>query len=165
VSTISEVLALGTIPARLRFGPSGASTGWRVARNAARWTTIAVQVLACGFGVNKAVEDFLARPSLSGADTSMHQAAVLTGPWLMEAGLALALIFRQRRIGLVLCAAILLVLVCEPLSHWSSFSDLPGQTAHYYLYYLLYLATVCAVFPVFHRQAPRHGRPPLPVEA
>jgi hypothetical protein len=135
----------------------GASTGGRVTRNIARWAVIATLILGCAVGASRAAEDFLDGPSWSTAGSSIRQGAVYTGPWLVQVGLILALIFKWRRVGLALSAAASAVLVYEPLSRWASFTDLPGPCGRYYL---LYLVAVLAVFPIFHRRAPRHGRPP-----
>ena len=157
MSAFGGMLSLAALPAQ-RWRPTpGASTGTRVTRNIARWTVTAILILGCAFGVSRAVDDLLEGTSWSAASTSIRQGTVYTGPWLVQLGLILALIFKWRRVGLVLAVAALAILISEPLSRWTSFTDLPGSCVHYYL---LYLATVLAIFPIFHRRAPRHSRPP-----
>lgn len=145
----------GYRPGRDRIRPAGGSDALRITRNVARWTTSAVLILACALGAGRAADEFLTSPSWSSAGDSVCQGAAFTGPWLAQAGLALALIFRCRRIGWALAGIVLLVLGAEPASHWSWFSDIPGHESGY----LLYLATALAVFPVFYRRTPRHRRP------
>ena len=154
-SAFGRVPTRETLSSRLRFGPAGASDTWRLTRGAGRWAVTAVLILACAAGVSRAIGDLLAHTTWSAVGLSVRHIAEFTGPWLAQAGLILALIFRWRRVALVLCAATLLILAFEPLVHWASFKDMPGPADRYYV---LYLATVCAVFPVFHRQAARHRR-------
>ena len=157
MSALGVVLSRAILPAQRWRATTNASTGTRVTRNIARWAVTAILILGCAFGVSRAVEDLLEGTSWSAAGTSIRQGAVYTGPWLVQLGLILALIFKWRRVGLILTVAALAILVSEPLSRWASFTDLPGPCARYYL---LYVGTVLAVFPIFHRRAPRHGRPP-----
>lgn len=154
-SAFGGVPTRGTVTSRLRFGPAGASDTWRLTRGAGRCAVIAVLILACASGVGRAIGDLLAHTTWSAVGLSVRHIAQFTGPWLAQIGLILALIFRWRRVALVLCIATVLILAVEPLAHWASFKDMPGPADRYYL---LYLATVCAVFPVFHRQAARHKR-------
>lgn len=155
MSTISEVISRSR-PTRIRLVPLGAHDGLRVVRNLARLTTVCVLVLACAWGASQATEDFLSASTWSGAGRSVLRGAEFTGPWLAEAGVILALIFRWRRAGSALSAAALLILAAGPPSHWAAFADLPGSGPGGYLGYL---GTVLAVYPVFYRQAPRHRRP------